>query len=60
MQLVRTIEQNTGLPFKKVIQIVNHIPKVIKKDLSKEKCDKLVASLNELGAVVEVIRQTKK
>ncbi len=54
LKVVKAVKELTGLALGEAKALVDNAPKAIKENISKEECDKLVASLKEAGAEVEV------
>lgn len=51
VKVIKEVRAVTGLGLKEAKELVEGAPKVVKKDLSKDDADKLVATLKEAGAV---------
>lgn len=54
LKVVKAVKELTGLALGEAKALVDNAPKAIKENISKEECDKLVASLKEAGAEVEI------
>jgi len=54
IQVIKAVRSVTTLALKEAKQIVEEAPSTIKEALPKEEADKIAASLEEAGAVVEV------
>ena len=51
VKVIKEVRAVTGLGLKEAKELVEGAPKIVKKDLSKDDADKLVALLKEAGAV---------
>lgn len=54
IKVIKAVREATGLGLKEAKELVDSAPKVIKEALSKEDAEALKASLEEVGASVEV------
>lgn len=54
LKVVKAVKELTGLALGEAKALVDGAPKAIKENISKEECDKLVASLKEVGAELEI------
>lgn len=54
IKVIKVVREATGLGLKEAKDLVDGAPKPVKQGLSKEDADKLVASLKEAGAEVEL------
>jgi large subunit ribosomal protein L7/L12 len=52
IQVIKVVRELTGLGLKEAKEIVDGAPKVVKEGVAKDEADKIVASLEEAGAVV--------
>lgn len=54
LKVVKAVKEATGLGLAESKALVDGAPKAIKENISKDDCDKLVATLKEAGADIEV------
>ena len=54
IKVIKAVREATGLGLKEAKELVDNAPKAIKEGVSKEEAEALKASLEEVGAVVEV------
>ena len=52
--VIKVVRAATGLGLKEAKEIVDNVPKALKEGISKEECEKIVATFKEVGATVEV------
>ena len=51
---IKAVRELTGLGLKEAKELVDGAPKPLKEGISKEECEKIVATFKEVGATVEV------
>ena len=54
IKVVKAVRELTGLGLKEAKELVDGAPKPLKEGISKEECEKIVATFKEVGATVEV------
>lgn len=54
IKVIKAVREATGLGLKEAKELVDNAPKSVKEGVSKEEAEALKASLEEVGAVVEV------
>ena len=54
IKVIKAVRELTGLGLKEAKELVDGAPKPLKEGISKEECDKIVATFAEVGAKVEV------
>lgn len=54
VQVIKAVRELTGLGLKEAKELVDGAPKPLKEGISKEECEKIVATFKEVGATVEV------
>ena len=54
IKVIKAVREATGLGLKEAKELVDNAPKAVKEGVSKEEAEALKASLEEVGAVVEV------
>src|SRR5574344_832198 len=54
IKVIKAVREATGLGLKEAKELVDNVPKAIKEGVSKEDAEALKASLEEVGASVEV------
>lgn len=52
--VIKVVRALTGLGLKEAKELVDGAPKPLKEGISKEECEKIVATFKEVGATVEV------
>ena len=52
IQVIKAVRELTGLGLKEAKELVDGAPKVIKEGVAKDEADKIVATLEEAGAIV--------
>ena len=52
--VIKAVREITGLGLKEAKELVDGAPKPLKEGISKEECEKIVATFKEVGATVEV------
>lgn len=55
IQVIKVVREVTGLGLKEAKELVDSAPKAVKEGLSQEDADKIKASLEEVGAVIELV-----
>lgn len=55
IQVIKVVREVTGLGLKEAKDLVDSAPKAVKEGLSQEDADKIKASLEEVGAVIELV-----
>ncbi len=54
IKVIKAVRELTGLGLKEAKELVDGAPKPLKEGISKEECEKIVATFKEVGATVEV------
>ena len=54
IKVIKAVRELTGLGLKEAKELVDGAPKAVKEGISKEECEKIVATFKEVGATVEV------
>ena len=54
IKVIKAVRELTGLGLKEAKEVVDNAPKAVKEGISKEECEKIVATFKEVGATVEV------
>ena len=54
IKVIKAVRELTGLGLKEAKELVAGAPKPLKEGISKEECEKIVATFKEVGATVEV------
>ena len=54
IKVIKAVRELTGLGLKEAKEPVDGAPKPLKEGISKEECEKIVATFKEVGATVEV------
>ena len=54
IKVIKALRELTGLGLKEAKELVDGAPKPLKEGISKEECEKIVATFKEVGATVEV------
>ena len=54
IKVIKAVRELTGLGLKGAKELVDGAPKPLKEGISKEECEKIVATFKEVGATVEV------
>lgn len=54
IKVIKSVRELTGLGLKEAKELVDGAPKPLKEGISKEECEKIVATFKEVGATVEV------
>ena len=54
INVIKAVRELTGLGLKEAKELVDGAPKPLKEGISKEECEKIVATFKEVGATVEV------
>ena len=54
IKVIKAVLELTGLGLKEAKELVDGAPKPLKEGISKEECEKIVATFKEVGATVEV------
>lgn len=54
IKVIKAVRELTGLGLKEAKELVDNAPKPIKEGASKEECEKIAATLKEVGATVEI------
>ena len=54
IKVIKAVRELTGLGLKEAKELVDGAPKPLKEGISKEECEKMVATFKEVGATVEV------
>ena len=54
IKVIKAVRELTGLGLKEAKELVDGAPKPLKEGISKEDCEKIVATFKEVGATVEV------
>src|SRR5688500_5711481 len=54
IQVIKAVRELTGLGLKEAKELVDSAPKAVKEGINKDEADKVVATLEEAGATVEV------
>jgi ribosomal protein L7/L12 len=54
IKVIKAVRELTGLGLKEAKELVDNAPKPLKEGISKEECEKIVATFKEVGATVEV------
>ena len=54
INVIKVVREITGLGLKEAKELVDGAPKPLKEGISKEECEKIVATFKEVGATVEV------
>ena len=54
IKVIKAVRDLTGLGLKEAKELVDGAPKPLKEGISKEECEKIVATFKEVGATVEV------
>ena len=54
IKVIKVVREQTGLGLKEAKELVDGAPKPLKEGISKEECEKIVATFKEVGATVEV------
>ena len=54
IKVIKAVRELTGLGLKEAKELVDGAPKPLKEGISKEECEKIVATFKEVGATVKV------